>query len=250
MSSVFESIKQGLTEAIEHAAGRLSQAVVHPPKSEYPKVTQADLDRATFRVGLKPVPPKQRIARERTATMAIPNPVVKFTYEDYLNAPEDKRYELLDGELVPIPTPGERHQSISALLGWKLFQFASENSLGRVYPAPFDVVLSDVDVVQPDLLFISNERGHIITPANIQGAPDLVVEILSPSTAERDKTFKRALYANHGVKEYWMVDTTAKDITVLLLGGRGYEVVNTYGEGETLTSPTLQGFALSIGDIF
>ena len=182
--------------------------------------------------------------------MAIPNPSIKFTYEDYLNAPEDKRYELLDGELVPIPAPGERHQSVSILLGSKLFQFAYENSLGRVYHAPFDVVLSDVDVVQPDLLFVSNERGHIITPANIQGAPDLVVEILSPSTAERDKTFKHALYARHGVNEYWMVDTTAKDITVLLLGERGYEVVDTYGEGEILTSPTLQGFRLGIGDIF
>ena len=218
-------------------------------RDEYPKVAQADLDRATFRVGLKPAPRKQRISRERTATMAIPNPTVKFTYEDYLNAPEDKRYELLDGELVTIPVPGERHQSISILLGWKLIQFASENSLGKVYHAPFDVVLSDVDVVQPDLLFVSNERGHIITPANIQGAPDLVIEILSPSTAERDQTFKRTLYARHGVKEYWMVDTTAKDITVLLLGDCGYEVVNTYGEGEPLTSPTLQGFALNIGSI-
>lgn len=219
-------------------------------RDEYPKVTQADLDHATFRVGLKPVPPKQRIARERTATMAIPNPIVKFTYEDYLNAPEDKRYELLDGELVMTPAPGERHQSISILLGSKLFQFVSENSLGRVYLAPFDVVLSDVDVVQPDLLFVSNERDHIITPANIQGAPDLVVEILSPSTAERDRTFKRALYANHGVNEYWMVDITAKDITILLLGERGYEVVGTYGEEEALTSPTMQGFTLNIGDLF
>lgn len=192
----------------------------------------------------------KRITRERTATMAIPNPTVKFTYEDYLNTPEDKHYELLDGELVLIPTPGELHQSISILLGWKLIQFASENGLGRVYHAPFDVVLSDMDVVQPNLLFVSNERDYIITPANIQGAPDLVVEILSPSTAERDRTFKRTLYAKHGVNEYWMVDTTAKDITVLLLGERGYEVVDTYGEGETLTSPTLQGFRLHIGDLF
>ena len=218
MSSVFASIKQGLTEAIEHAAGQPSQAVVHPPKT--------------------------------TETMAIPNPSIKFTYEAYLNAPEDKRYELLDGELVPIPTPGERYQSISILLGSKLFQFASEHSLGRVYLAPFDVVLSEVDVVQPDLLFVSNERGHIITPANIQGAPDLVVEILSPSTAERDRTFKHTLYAKHGVNEYWMVDTTAKDITVLLLGKHGYKVVDTYSAGETLISTTLQGFRLHIGDLF
>ncbi len=182
--------------------------------------------------------------------MAIPNPTVKFTYQDYLNAPEDKRYELLDGELVMAPAPGELHQSVSILLGSKLFQFVAEHRLGKVYHAPFDVVLSDLDVVQPDLLFVSNERTHIITPANIQGAPDLVVEILSPSTAVRDRTFKRALYARHGVNEYWMVDTTAKTITVLLLGERGYAVVDTYGEGETLTSPAWQGFTLNVGDLF
>lgn len=182
--------------------------------------------------------------------MTIPNPAIKFTYQDYLNAPEDKRYELLDGELIMTPAPGERHQSVSALLGWKLIQFVAENRLGKVYTAPFDVVLSDLDVVQPDLLFVSHERAHIITPANIQGAPDLVVEILSPSTAERDKTFKYALYARHGVNEYWMVDTAAKTITVLLRGERGFEVVDTYGEGATLTSPTVQGFALKLADVF
>ncbi len=182
--------------------------------------------------------------------MAIPNPIIKFTYEDYLNTPDDKRYELLDGELVMPPAPGELHQSVSGMLGWKLVQFAVENRLGRVYHAPFDVVLSNTDVVQPDLIFVSNERADIITPANIQGAPDLVVEILSPSTATRDKTFKRSLYARHGITEYWMVDLTEKNITILRLGERGFEVINTYGEGETLTSPTLQGFTLDLDDIF
>ena len=182
--------------------------------------------------------------------MAIPNPLVKFTYEDYLNTPEDKRYELLDGELVMTPAPGELHQRTSILLGSQLFQFVNENSLGRVYHAPFDVVLSNTDVVQPDLLFVSNERVHILTPANIQGAPDLVVEILSPSTAERDRTFKRTLYAMHGVNEYWMVDPDEKTITVLLPGESGFEVAGIYGEGETLTSATLRGFRLNTGDIF
>ncbi len=182
--------------------------------------------------------------------MVIPKPRVKFTYEDYLNTPEDKYYELLDGELVVPPAPGERHQSVSALLGWKLVQFASENRLGRVYHAPFDVVLSDLDVVQPDLIFVSNARVHIITSANIQGAPDLVVEILSPSTAARDMTFKRTLYAKYGVQEYWMVDAIAKTITLLLIGERGFEVANTYGEGEILTSPTLRGFTLTLDEIF
>ena len=182
--------------------------------------------------------------------MAIPNPLIKFTYEDYLNTPEDKRYELLDGDLVALSSPEEFHQRISILLGSKLVQFAVEHSLGRIYHAPFDVVLSDMDVVQPDLIFVSNERADIITPANIQGAPDLVVEILSPSTAARDKTFKRSLYARHGITEYWMVDLTEKTITVLRLDERGFEVVDTYGEGEILTSPTLQGFTLNLDDIF
>ena len=182
--------------------------------------------------------------------MSLPNPAIKFTYEDYLSAPEDERYELLDGALVMIPAPGEPHQRVSIWLGWKLLQFVAENRLGEVYPAPFDVVLSNWDVVQPDLIFVSHARAPIITPANLQGAPDLVVEILSPSTAERDKTFKYALYAEHGVGEYWIVDTDAKTITVLLLGERGFAVEGIYGEGETLESPTLRGFALAIDDIF
>ena len=182
--------------------------------------------------------------------MAIPNPLIKFTYDDYLNTPEDKRYELLDGDLVALPTPKEFHQRVSIQLGTKLVQFAVENRLGRVYHAPFDVVLSDMDVVQPDLIFVSNERTDIITSANIQDAPDLVVEILSPSTAARDKTFKRSLYARHGITEYWMVDLTEKTITILRLGERGFEVVDTYSEGAILASPTLQGFTLSLDDIF
>ena len=182
--------------------------------------------------------------------MAIPNPLIKFTYDDYLNTPEDKRYELLDGDLVALSSPEEFHQRVSILLGTKLVQFAVENHLGRVYHAPFDVVLSDLNVAQPDLIFVSNERADIITPANIQGAPDLVVEILSPSTATRDKTIKRSLYARHGITEYWMVDLTEKTITVLRLGEHGFEDVDTYSEGETLTSPTLQGFTLNLDEIF
>ena len=189
--------------------------------------------------------------RETTATIAISQSYQSSLHTKTIrNTSEDKRYELLDGDLIAIATPGELHQSVSAQLGWRLVQFASENNLGRVYHAPFDVVLSELDVVQPDLLYVSTERTHIITPENIQGAPDLVVEILSPSTATRDRTFKRTLYARHGVKEYWMVDTSAKDITVLLLGDRGFEVVDVYGESKALTSPKLRGFRLKLDDIF
>ena len=122
--------------------------------------------------------------------------------------------------------------------------------LGRVYIAPFDIVFTNHDVVQPDVIFVSNEKLNIITPDNIQGAPDLVIEVLSPSTAHRDRTFKRALYARHRVGEFWLVDTNARLIEVLLLGESEYETVGTYGAGQTLTSPTLTDFSLNIDDIF
>ena len=182
--------------------------------------------------------------------MASSAPTFKFTYQDYRNAPEDKRYELLDGDLVVVPAPKEVHQRVLMNLSLLTFQSVKLSGAGQVYAAPFDVVLSDTDVVQPDLLFISNERAHIITEENVQGAPDLVVEILSPSTAERDQTFKRALYARHGVKEYWLVDTDAKTVTVLLLDAQGYAVVGVCGEGQTLDSPTLKGFAINPDEVF
>ena len=119
-----------------------------------------------------------------------------------------------------------------------------------VFHAPTDVVFSNTDTVQPDIVFVSAEREYIITERNIRGAPDLVVEILSPSTANRDRTFKRTLYERHGVNEYWMVDTDAKNVTVLLLGENGYELAGIYGEGQTLTSPNLPGFSLNLDDIF
>jgi Uma2 family endonuclease len=182
--------------------------------------------------------------------MVGPRPKIKFTYQDYKNAPEDKRYELLDGDLIVVPSPKEPHQWASIQLGSRLFRFVQESGLGRVYIAPFDVVLSDTDVVQPDILFVSNERMGIVTEDNIQGAPDLVIEILSPSTAERDRTFKRSLYARHGVREYWLVDPDARSVEVLVLGEGHFEIVATYGQDEELTSPMLEGLRLNLNEVF
>ena len=104
-------------------------------------------------------------------------------------------------------------------LGVLLYTFVKERDLGTVFPAPCDVVLSNTDVVQPDLLFVSREREHILAGGdNVQGAPDLVVEILSPSTAARDRTLKRSLYARHGVREFWLVDPKEGTITVHVAG--------------------------------
>ncbi len=183
--------------------------------------------------------------------MLSPNPAVKFTYQDYLHTPDDQRYELLDGELIMAPAPNLGHQRIDTRLGSLLHTFAQEKGLGEVFHAPCDVVLSNTDVVQPDLLFISNERAHLLLGGdNVLGAPDLVVEILSPSTAGRDRTLKRVLYAKHGVKEYWLVDPDARTVTVLQLAEGAFEVEAIYGEGQAMTSPMLVGFTANLNEIF
>ncbi|MXZ21235.1 MAG: Uma2 family endonuclease [Caldilineaceae bacterium SB0665_bin_25] len=177
------------------------------------------------------------------------NVKARHTYADYLKTSDDERYELLNGELVMVPSPREIHQSILGILYLMVGTFVRDRGLGKVYFAPFDVVLSDTDVVQPDLLFISNERAERITQDNVRGAPDLVVEILSPATAERDRTIKLDLYATHGVKEYWIVAPDAKTIMVMLRGVGGFEAAGIYGAGETLRSPTLEGFSIEVEEV-
>ena len=183
--------------------------------------------------------------------MATAQPAVKFTYEDYRTAPPDKRYELLDGELHLTPAPNLRHQDLQSRLGIRLGRFIEERALGKLFFAPCDVVLSDTDVVQPDLLFVSRERRHLLSGGdNVRGAPDLVVEILSPATAHRDRGYKRTLYAKHGVKEYWLVDPAAETVAILRRRGGALVVAHTFGRNETLRSPLLAGFELALDDLF
>jgi Uma2 family endonuclease len=173
----------------------------------------------------------------------------KLTYEDYKNTPEDERYELLDGVLVMSEAPRIVHQRVDTKLGARMGRYAEESDLGEVFHAPTDVLLSDTIVVQPDLLFISKQRAHIITEQNIQGAPDLVVEILSPSTANRDWTIKRGFYARYGVKELWIVDPDAKIVWVMLLRDGDFRNMRVYGEGQSVTSTTLEGFTVDMDEI-
>ena len=175
---------------------------------------------------------------------------VKYTYEDYMRTPDDIRYELLDGELILSPSARTAHQRASRKISYLLITFVEQNELGEVFIAAYDVVLDDFNVVQPDILFVSSERASIITDLNIQGAPDLVIEILSPSTARRDRTQKRDLYARRGVPEYWLADADAQSVLVLTLQDGEYRVAGIYAKGQTLTSPLLQGFTLNIDDIF
>jgi len=177
--------------------------------------------------------------------MVQPKPWIKFTVKDYMSTPDDKRYQLLDGEMILAPSPTERHQTIAMHLALALQQFVSEHSLGRVWFAPLDVVLSNYDVAQPDILFVSNERSGIITEANIQGAPDLVVEILSPATSQYDRGYKQVLYGRHGVREYWLVDPESETVEILTQVDEGLAPFSTIHRGETLVSSLLEGLSLS-----
>lgn len=175
---------------------------------------------------------------------------IKFTYYDYTLLPEDKRYELIEGDLSMTPSPTSRHQIISGNLHFHLSDYVRKKGLGIVLAAPMDVVLSDEDVVQPDLLFISNDRKGIMGEKNIRGAPDLVIEILSPTSLERDAVIKRKLYAKHAVREYWIVNPDEKTIEVMTWSEKGFQTVQAYPRGATLRSPLLAGFSLSIDEIF
>jgi Uma2 family endonuclease len=140
----------------------------------------------------------------------------RITWQDAQLMPEDgKRYEAIDGELYVTAAPTPRHQRIVHALDVELHQLLEVPSHGRVYPAPVGVAFADSEEgVQPDLIFIATERLEIIGATEIHGAPDLVVEILSPSTADRDRTIKRKLYQRQGAGEYWIVDPAEESVEV------------------------------------
>jgi len=132
-------------------------------------------------------------------------PGVKLTYDDFVHFPDDgKRHELIDGEHYVTPSPNRRHQKIVGELFGQIWSHLKRHPTGEIYGAPFDVVFSDFDVVEPDLLFVSNERARVLTEKNVQGAPDLVVEVGSPATRRRDEKTKLQLYERFGVQEYWV----------------------------------------------
>lgn len=176
---------------------------------------------------------------------------IKFTYEDYCLLGDEKRYELIGGKLYGVPAPSVIHQMVAGNLYFMLRQHVGENNLGVVISAPVDVYLTEEDVVQPDVIFISRERQHIITESNIRGAPDLVIEILSGSTAERDRTLKKKLYVTHGVREIWFVHPVARTIEVCTITPEG-ETVELYSRGDKrpFASAVLQGLHLDLDQVF
>ncbi len=177
----------------------------------------------------------------------------RLTYEDYLLFPDDgKRHEIIEGDHYMTPAPRRKHQRVSGRLFVALSGFTASRRLGEVYAAPFDVVLSDENVVQPDLLFLSAARAGISTEDNIQGAPDLIVEILSESSRKKDEVTKRKLYERFGVQEYWVVDPELEIVKIFRRAQQGYgrAIELSKEANDVLTTDLLPGFRLALTEIF
>ena len=172
----------------------------------------------------------------------------RLTYEDYLLLPDDgKRHEIIDGEHYVTPSPAKKHQIVAGNLHALIWDYTRRVRTGTVFVAPYDVILSDEDILQPDILFITAERSAIATERGVRGAPDLVIEVLSDGTRKVDQTLKLERYDHFGVQEYWMVDPKGETVAVYRRATAGLELMAT---ADPLTSPLLPGFALSLRDIF
>lgn len=177
----------------------------------------------------------------------------KLTYQDYLRFPDDgHRHELIDGAHIVTSTPSLRHQQIFRNLVFRLAQHLERHGGGEMIPAPFGVVFTLFDVVEPDLLYVSDTRKHILSDSHVTGSPDLVVEILSPSTRARDEGAKLRLYDRSDVAEYWVVDPASDAIRVYRRSKGRLSIVAdlNLGQGDTLTSPLLPALSLPLEFVF
>jgi Uma2 family endonuclease len=180
-----------------------------------------------------------------------PTTIPKLTYDDYVNLPDDgKRYEILDGELAVTASPLIRHQRLSANLFLALERHVRECEGGTLLYAPVDVILDRSTIAVPDLVFVSKSRGSIVTERAIEGPPDLIVEILSPSTSRRDRGIKMKLYHRFGVANYWLIDPVRRRLEMRERGARGYKLAATYtGECEA-TARLFPGLKLDLAALW
>jgi Uma2 family endonuclease len=177
----------------------------------------------------------------------------KLTYEDYLLFPEDGlRHEIIDGEHYVTATPFFRHQNAVGELFLRLAVLTKSHDLGTVILSPFAVLLSQHDVLVPDLLFVRKENAERITEEGVQGPPDLAVEVLSKSTRRRDETLKLQRYETFGVREYWLADPVRKTVRVYRRQGDrlGLAADLSAVAGDCLTSPLLPGLEIVLAEVF
>lgn len=179
---------------------------------------------------------------------------MKLTYDEFVLFPDDgKRHELIDGEHYVTPSPNLRHQRISGNLHLMMASWLELHPVGKVFYAPLDIVLSNYDVVEPDLIYFSNERAtDIALPQHLRGAPELLVEIGSRGTRKRDETIKRQLYERAGVSEYWFVDPEIDVVRVYLRDGERFArpVELSREASDELATALLPGLVLPLARIF
>ena len=176
---------------------------------------------------------------------------LKTTYHDILSLGEsNQRIELFDGECVMSAMPTLLHQQIATNLASELLRHVKTRRLGIVLGSPVDVVLSEVIVLQPDVSFISNSRLDISDGRKLNAAPDLVVEILSESTEERDRTFKFREYAKGGAKEYWLVSPENREIEVYRNSPKGFELLKTFRTSDIISSSLFPDASIPLKEIF
>jgi Uma2 family endonuclease len=177
--------------------------------------------------------------------------VKPFTYDDYLALPEDgKQYDVIDGELTMTPAPRPRHQEVLLALSTRLLLFVNDNSLGKIYIAPIDLALSLVDVVQPDVLFVAKNRMRIVAEKNIVGIPNLIAEIVSPSSSRRDREEKVNLYQRYALPEYWIVDPETGTVEVYLYAESRLKRVETLKTGDQLFTRQIPGLIVEVAEVF
>jgi Uma2 family endonuclease len=177
---------------------------------------------------------------------------VMLTYEHYLELPNDgNRYEIINGELYVSPAPSTKHQLASINLSIVLGTHVKANSLGLLLAAPCDLLLANGAVVQPDLLFVSKARLDIIADANVQGPPDLVIEIISPSSTKTDQDTKRQLYEEYKVENYWIFEPLERWVRAYGLGADGlYELVAEAHGDETFSAPPFPDLTIRLADVW
>lgn len=164
----------------------------------------------------------------------------RWTYAEFARLPSEgsTRHEVIAGELVVTPGPSTRHQRVVARLIHRLVGFTEANHLGEVFPGPVDVLFAEGDYVEPDIAFVGNDRSDRVTERGIEGAPDLIVEVVSPATAARDRGFKLDRYRHFGVPEYWVVDPDAETIEVWDLEGNAARPTSFGGDAVLRWTPS------------
>ena len=174
-----------------------------------------------------------------------------LTYDDYCALPNDRnRYEILDGEISVTPAPATKHQIALGNLYRILSNHVVGHRMGRLLLAPTDLILAATTVVQPDLIFIANDRSQVVTQRGVEGAPTLVVEILSPTTQANDRQTKAQLYAKYIVPHYWLIDPDKETLEAYALTGAQYNLVSQAQSGDLFTPAVFPGLSSQISDLW